>query len=226
MFNLKKAVPELSAAPEEEYIWVEGYKATNFDYSAKHGNITYEINKLYEPVSLCIKGFHFCLNPKFISQYYSIGRLFKVRALVSKKEYDKFNAEGYYFNYLYTDTTNKMVARAIILTEEIADIETLKLAFDTGLPSLCESYEDYIDFVNFSNQNTKSNKNSKKAWDYSKFIPKMIENGFSETIANIIFADQPNLSRILELVQGLNEMGCSTDMKIYLTLKEANNLTK
>ena len=50
----------------------------------------------------------------------------------------------------------------------------------------------------------------------------MIKNGFSETIANIIFADHPNLSRILELVQGLNEMGASTDMKLYLTLKEVN----
>ena len=92
---------------------MKAYKAT---YNGKCKNITYEVGKTYTykgKIEMCSSGFHFCLKPKDVLQYYtyrkdlvifeievedgnyltegnkSVTNSFKVIRKVTKKEYSK-----------------------------------------------------------------------------------------------------------------------------------------
>lgn len=220
---------------EKEWIWVEGYKAVNPDMSAKWGEMTYEVGKLYEmegDVALCKYGYHFCLKPKFIHGYYQFGRLFKVRAEVEKEEYEKMKENGFY-TYKYKDwnpygmggysdrVVDKMVARKIELVEEITDYEIIKEVWDNN-PLFVRNETDWWEFINFCK---KAKTNSREdAWAQHMFIKKMMENGFSETIALVLFKRLQrgwiNVERIVEFAEGLTQMEISNDMKMFLITDE------
>lgn len=96
---------------EEEKIWVEGYKRVPFNMVSK--GLKYEIGKEYSvdfPI-LCLQGFHFSNSPRETVDAYSIGesKLFKVKAYVSKKYYEK----------CIKDESWKIVASKIVLQEYI-----------------------------------------------------------------------------------------------------------
>jgi hypothetical protein len=220
---------------EKEWIWVEGYKAVNPDMSAKWGEMTYEVGKLYEmegDVALCKYGYHFCLKPEFIRGYYQFGRLFKVRAEVEKDEYEKMKENGFYkyrntssyhiYGVSYHDTTvDKMVARKIELVEEITDYEIIKKVWDNN-PLFVRNETDWWEFINFCK---KAKCNSREdAWAQHMFIKKMMENGFSETIALVLFKRLQrgwvNVERIVEFAEGLTQMEISNDMKMFLITDE------
>lgn len=83
----------LMPKPEEEYIWVKGFKGTDKNMQC-HGNYRYELGKQFdlnddsEPL-LCEKGFHFCKKLENVFRYYKIGdgnRFFEVEALVKKSD--------------------------------------------------------------------------------------------------------------------------------------------
>lgn len=220
---------------EKEWIWVEGYKAVNPDMSAKWGEMTYEVGKLYEmegDVALCKYGYHFCLKPKFIHGYYQFGRLFKVRAEVEKEEYEKMKENGFY-TYKYKDwnpygmggysdrVVDKMVARKIELVEEITDYKIIKEVWDNN-PLFVRSETDWWAFINFCK---KAKTNSREdAWAQHMFIKKMMENGFSETIALVLFKRLQrgwiNVERVVEFAEGLTQMEISNDMKMFLITDE------
>jgi hypothetical protein len=220
---------------EKEWIWVEGYKAVNPDMSAKWGEMTYEVGKLYEmegDVALCKYGYHFCLKPEFIHGYYQFGRLFKVRAEVEKDEYEKLKENGFYtyrdkssysiYGVSFHDrTVDKMVARKIELVEEITDYEIIKKVWDNN-PLFVRNETDWWEFINFCK---KAKCNSREdAWAQHMFIKKMMENGFSETIALVLFKRLQrgwiNVERIVEFAEGLTQMEISNDMKIFLITDE------
>lgn len=96
---------------EEEKIWVEGYKRVPFNMVSK--GLKYEIGKEYSvdfPI-LCLQGFHFSNSPMETVDAYSIreSKLFKVKAYVSKKYYEK----------CIKDENWKIVASKIVLQEYI-----------------------------------------------------------------------------------------------------------
>jgi hypothetical protein len=82
----------ISKEKEDEWIWVEGYKGTKKDMTARFNDFQYELNKRYEideEPEECKKGFHFCLELFDVFEYYPIGknhRFFKVQALVRKSD--------------------------------------------------------------------------------------------------------------------------------------------
>lgn len=220
---------------EKEWIWVEGYKAVNPDMTAKWGEMTYEVGKLYEmegDVALCRYGYHFCLKPKFIHGYYQFGRLFKVRAEVEKEEYEKMKENGFY-TYKYKDwnpygmggysdrTVDKMVARKIELVEEITDYEIIKEVWDNN-PLFVKNETDWWEFINFCKKAKCGSRED--AWAEHMFIKKMMENGFSETIALIFFKRLQrgwvNVERVVEFAEGLTQMEVSNDMKVFWTADE------
>jgi hypothetical protein len=220
---------------EKEWIWVEGYKAVNPDMSAKCGEMIYEAGKVYEvegDISLCSNGYHFCLKPQFIRQYYQFGRLFKVRAEVEKEEYEKMKEKGFYtYKYKswhpygmgdYTErTVDKMVARKIELVEEISDYELIKKVWENN-PLFVKSETDWWEFITFCDKN--KCRAYEDTWTRHMFIKKMVVCGFSETIALVLFKrlqrGWTNAERIVEFAEGLTQMEISNDMKMFLITDE------
>jgi hypothetical protein len=108
-----------STLPEEEWIWVEGYKGT--DKNMRCRDFQYELGKQFDvdkekEVNACHNGFHLCLDLNDVFEYYPIGksnRFFKVKALVHKADKEDY---GKYFMWNKND---KLAAKSIIFTEEL-----------------------------------------------------------------------------------------------------------
>lgn len=108
-----------STHPEEEWIWVEGYKGT--DKNMRCRDFQYELGKQFDvdeekEVNACHNGFHLCLDLNDVFEYYPIGkgnRFFKVKALVHKSDKEEY---GKYFMWSKND---KLAAKSIIFTEEL-----------------------------------------------------------------------------------------------------------
>lgn len=132
--------------PEEEWIWVEGYKATDANMQCR--GYQYELGVQYnmpedEPIQVCESGFHLCLQLNDVFYYYSIGdgiRFFKVKALVRKVDKDNYCGAVKYRDGWYTTSTykNKLAAKSIIFTSELTYDEILE---DTAAQDLPEEYK-------------------------------------------------------------------------------------
>lgn len=112
--------------PEEEWIWVEGFKGTDKDMRCMNG-YQYELGVQYDipdgkEVKLCENGFHLCLYLSDVFCYYTIGygsRFFKVKALVRKSDKDDYRHSGFY------GRNNKIAAKSIIFLSELSIDEIL-----------------------------------------------------------------------------------------------------
>lgn len=107
----------------EEWIWVNGYKATERDMMCR--DYQYELNKQYDmpddsKIEECECGFHLCLKLYDVFRYYEIGhghRFFKVSALVRKEDYEKYGTTEFYgFSFRRID---KLAAKSIIFLQEL-----------------------------------------------------------------------------------------------------------
>ena len=92
--EIAKNFDELLIKPEDEYVWVKGFKGTDKDMRCQ--DYQYELGKQFdldedvEPV-VCSKGFHFCKSLENVFRHYKIGdghRFFEVEALVRKSDLD------------------------------------------------------------------------------------------------------------------------------------------
>lgn len=115
-------VPKKDQPSEDEYIWVDGYKGMDKDMKC-HGGFQYQIGGHYQidddPV-LCKNGFHLCLNLCDVFSYYEPfdgNRFFKVRALVKKKDLDRYGDVIY--RDIYYTTLDKIVSKQIDILEEL-----------------------------------------------------------------------------------------------------------
>jgi hypothetical protein len=132
--------------PEEEWIWVEGYKGTDKDMKCL--NYQYELGVQYdmpedEPIQECKNGFHLCLRLVDVWDYYHVGggnRFFKVKALVRKTDKDNYRGVFRCGDSWYSPSTynNKLAAKSIIFTSELTYDEILK---DTDAQDLPEDYK-------------------------------------------------------------------------------------
>lgn len=134
-----KETPETTPEPEEEWIWVEGYKGT--DEYMRCRDFQYELGVQYDmpegqKVQECVSGFHLCLYCQDVFDYYRVGngnRFFKVKALVRKAD-----IENYRFKSFYGGGLNKLVAKSIIFTSELTCDEILQYFDD--VKNLPENY--------------------------------------------------------------------------------------
>lgn len=129
--SLKETTPE----PEEEWIWVEGYKGTDKDMKCL--NYQYELGVRYdmpedEPIQECQSGFHLCLSLHDVYDHYPIGegnRFFKVKALVRASDAKKYSSSYIYCGdtrYFTGSRNNKLASKSIIFLSELTSDEILE----------------------------------------------------------------------------------------------------
>ena len=185
----------------KEYIWVEGYKATENDMTCRGFQYTLNEEHFYNgEVSTCNRGFHFCPKLKDVFDYYDLdgkNRFFKVNALVCKKDWNN----GY---------DEKYSAKKIVLTEELG-YEDLK-KYISEKYSLVKSDEDWKE-VQRDGYDTFSRK---------IFLNKMKNSGFGEAFINIVFDNcyEDAVEEIVALAEALKEENISKDMAVYLILQK------
>ena len=144
--DMDKTFEELLAKPEEEYVWVKGFKGTDKDMRCQ--DYQYELGKQFdldedvEPV-ICSKGFHFCKSLENVFRHYKIGgghRFFEVEALVrksdldpKKKDYAKYAnvaCRSYYPSSHYDD---KYAAKSIRFIRELTVDEVFESITDSDV---------------------------------------------------------------------------------------------
>jgi hypothetical protein len=173
-----KEIPESTPEPEEEWIWVEGYKGTDKDMKCL--NYQYELGVQYdmpedEPIQECKSGFHLCLSLHDVYDYYPVGegnRFFKVKALVRASDAKKYQSSYIYYSdtqYFTGSRNNKLASKSIIFLSELASDEILEGAkIIHHLPS--QYYQMAIDHsINYAFET------------YQKDA--LIEDGYSEAFA-------------------------------------------
>jgi hypothetical protein len=127
---------DLTTPADEEWIWIDGYKATNNDMKCM--DYQYELGKQFDmpdgsKIEDCHSGFHLCLKLKDVFNYYRIGdghRFFKVSALVRKKDFEEYGKgetpRPGYFTFFYGSIRDKLAAKSIIFTKELTHDEIFK----------------------------------------------------------------------------------------------------
>ena len=129
--------------PEEEWIWVEGYKGTDKDMKCM--DFQYELGKQYdmpedEEIIKCRNGFHLCPNLNDVFGYYHVGnsnRFFKVQALVRKADKEDCEFTSFYGYHMGRD--DKLVAKSIVFVSELTQDEILA---GTEVETLDQQYKD------------------------------------------------------------------------------------
>lgn len=133
-----KETLEITFEPEEEWIWVEGYKGTDKDMKCR--DFQYELGIQYDmpedqKIQECESGFHLCLYLSDVFYYYGVGcgnRFFKVKALVRKVDKESYLSLRHY--------SNKLVAKSIIFTSELTCDEIFQ-HFENDVNNLPEKYK-------------------------------------------------------------------------------------
>lgn len=129
-------VEEMPKVKLEEWIWVEGYKATDADMKCR--DYQYMLGVQHDmpegaKISECESGFHLCLKLEDVFKYYDIGeshRYFKVKACVRKDDFLAYGkSEKYDSPYSWImatmSTKSKLAAKSIIFTQELTPDEIL-----------------------------------------------------------------------------------------------------
>jgi hypothetical protein len=201
------------AKPQENWIWVEGYKGTDKDMKA-YGSFQYELGKQYNhesEIEVCKQGFHFCRDLKDVFNYYKVDyghRFFKVKALVKESDYEKY---GRYIRVptssffggttLSNERINKLVAKSIILEEEVSktDIIMAYYQYEPHNKSLPEEYWDTMI------------RNGYPAAYEDWQVDNLIKAGYSPVFAKCIYQDNKT-EKALAIA---DQEGVSMDMKVW-----------
>lgn len=202
--------------PKEEWIWVEGYKGVDMNMQG-YGGFQYELGVEYSidgEVKECYNGFHFSKNLGDVFNYRDClyNRFFKVKGLVKTSDvalYGKripYNDDYYCFNAPIKD---KLVAKKIILTEEIIDCEEILMHIKNKYPEV-QTLDDarqarllgYDKFVH-----------DKYAEKLSKYFSELFVELFIETFR------RNSLSNKTKEIIAYMEEGVSKDVAIYLLMK-------
>jgi len=225
----EKSILTSSPTTQEDWQWVEGFKATDLDLRC-YGKFQYEVGKQSDitndrPIKLCSNGFHFCKELPHV--FYSIGnyyncRYFKCKALVdvnsnTYKDYGKISeSHDYYFGKKISCV---LVAKSIILTEEIAIKDTYSDFFKSL--ELCLSLQCATQYREVNSLEMyllvykyKSVYNA----HHHLFKEYMVSLGFSETFSTILHPK--NFDIIKKFAKAMVDEGVSKDMAVYLILEK------
>lgn len=173
--------------PEEEYIWVEGYKGTDKDMCCR--GYQYELNKKFDmpedaEITVCGSGFHLCPKLSQVPAYYPVcmgNRFFKVSALIPKSQITEFKRGYWRFD------TDKYAAKSIIFLSECTPDEILNAAYDKS------KLEGLTDEEKKEALATSLGEVKKR-----KCVAELAALGYSEDIAKIAFEnDREYLARAL-----------------------------
>lgn len=186
-----------------EYVWVEGYKATNTDMTCK--GFQYEMNKTIEfegePVTRNC-GFHISLDLKDTIEFYKpdTSRYFKVRALVKKEDL---------FQKTHNHYADSYAGKKIEFLEEVSFEELLPFI---NLPDGVSDEDEYNKYKKFGRVEYFKNKfiNGNEL-----FTPEFLGLVYDEKIT------YPNINSIKTLkdkLQIINDLDCSDECKYQLCL--------
>lgn len=209
--------------PVEEWIWVEGYKATEKDMTCR--GYQYELGMQHDmpddaDIKECEQGFHLCKTLDDVFRYYEVcdgHRFFKVRALVRKSHYERYGktteeyeeyvklgrtAYGFTPHFWGSNVYDKMVARSIIFEQELTVDEIIESRYDY-VKTWPDKYKNLVLQTGIENAN-----------EVLK-VDKLVEIGFSETFARYI-TRQDMYERALSVG---SQPDLSMDMKCWLIFK-------
>ena len=211
---------EFKPEPVDEWIWVEGYKATEKDMKCR--DYQYELGTQHDmpdetEIKECEQGFHLCKTLSDVFRYYEVcdgHRFFKVRALVRKSHYERYGKETeeykehrkshhtYFHTFWGSKVYDKMVAKSIILEQELTVDEIIESRYDY-VKTWPDKYKNLVLQVGIDN-----------ATEVLK-VDKLVEVGFSETFARYI-TRQDMYERALSVG---SQPDLSMDMKCWLIFK-------
>lgn len=199
-------IESLKGIDYSRYKWTEGYKGTNDDMTCR--GFQFELNKEYTvegDTRMCDHGFHLCEKLEDVFKYYSPldkTRFFKVKALVDMKERDAALRSMFSFH------EDKLVAKTIILTEEISKEELLpllskKYPLITTVDDLDKARE--IGYVTFEKQ---------------LFIGSMDKNGLGYDFSEFLYCHiRPNqLKETIRMIECLQKENVSHDMIVKILM--------
>lgn len=223
--DVKEAVEAEETKIEEpkpdEWIWVEGYKATEKDMTCRE--YQYELGVQHdmpdeETIEACKNGFHLCKYLGDVFGYYDVcdgHRFFKVRALVRKSHYERYGEETaeykahkasshpYFASPFWGSRTyDKMVAKSIIFERELTVDEIIAYKY-TYVNTWPEKYKNLVIQIGID-----------AATEVMK-IDKLVELGFSETFARHLVDE----CRYEKAIAVGSQPDLSMDMKCWLIFK-------
>ena len=213
--NDTSCVEEVKKNKEDEYIWVEGYKATNYDMTCR--DVQFEMNKVFttedEPV-LCKKGFHFCKDIHDVAQFYYYGRIFKVRAYVKKSLWNKP------INDLWSDFDgSKYVAKSIEFIEELP-ISTCRKIFERYCLYV-NTDEEYLEMIADA-RTYNDNKIMYYFTEEAGLVPEFAEYILHATALSMF--DYKH--KIVDFAVAIHKQGVSNDKKVELIMDRIYKYTK
>lgn len=199
-------IESLKGIDYSRYKWMEGYKGTNADMTCK--DFQFELNKEYTvegDTRMCVHGFHLCEKLEDVFTYYSPvekTRFFKVKALVDMKERDKALLSMFDFN------KDKLVAKTIILTEEISNEELL--------PLLPKKYR----FIKTVDDLEKVREIGYGTFEKQLFIESMDKNGLGYDFSEFLYCHiHPNqLKETIRMIECLQKENVSHDMIVKILM--------
>jgi hypothetical protein len=219
---------QIEAAVEktlDEWIWVEGYKATKKDMTCnKYQYMMGVRHDMPEGAEIkeCESGFHFCRDLKDVFGYYGIEkghRFFKVRALVRKKDYEEYGKPvndpttgpfGVYFGYVPT-IKNKLTSKSIEFLSELT-VDEILTAFGVDITEWTD--ED---------KSMAMEKGTKEVYKVRK-VRELMELGYSDLMSkHIVYSlDKYEMAKVL-----MSQTDISMDTRIMLLFdNDANSDTK
>lgn len=210
------SAPSIDPPEEEEWIWVDGYKATDKNMQCRN-DFQYELGKKYiceGDIVECQNGFHLCMNLGDTFHFYNwpapSNRYFKVRALVRKKDVESYGKLRYSDNARAISPVDKLVAREIILAEEVSEEEL----FNTVRKNGTDAFENFEDFEMFRSQELHFSD-----W-IEKKLKEQLRGKYSDLFIELI-SGYNNYYDLYEMALALYEEGVSADVRTYFILKEA-----
>jgi hypothetical protein len=213
----------LNNKPEEEWVWVEGFKGMDKDMKCRGHQFQlgrYEVLPDNMDIRICESGFHFCLNLKDVFSYYDIedgNRFFKVRALVRREDLDKClglnGPEKNYTSSLHSISPFSSLNRDKLTSKQLVPLYELT-------PDEVFSVTDHKDWS--LEDKLFAMQNGIKAIDLRNQVKDLIQLGYSKTFAYYIATKTENY----ELAKAIgSQKDLSMDMKALMIL-EGNNWSK
>lgn len=192
---------------EREWVWVNGYKGMDKNMQCWNG-FQYELGYQYdmgddEEIEACCSGYHLCLNMEDVFGYVKLGngnRFFEVRAMVRKKDLDKYGTymnSRYYGLLLDNSRIDKLAAKSIEIVRELSIDEIME-----HVPEAAEWCDEYKKMAITT---------SVKAVQNLIKIDELTKLGYSNTFAHwLVNRDKYGIAKAVGSQEGL-----SMDMKVF-----------
>ena len=186
--------------PEEEWIWVKGYKGTDKYMNCR--SYHYELDKQFDmpeddEISVCHNGFHFCKELSSVFGFYNIGdgnRFFEVEALVKKSEP---TVERLYDRIVYRPYSryeDKYAAKSIRFIRELTVDEVFAASRLDGIENWTDDQKKRAMATMPSAIYCEVRSSELVDAGYSQAFAQYIARNFSQYELALVLASQPELS--------------------------------